>query len=382
MDSFYCDWVLIGIALYLFYYFLVCFCVTDIVLPGVNTQSSGPVIKAGQTVTFIKTQKGLYLRTTDGRILAVRGPNEGQMNRGPQGVPSLGQFSSLAPGCSSNTLGNTPQCWGSNSAEGVRSGISSIDVCNLPTASTGSGGSDASTKVDIVDSNRMNMQELLDKNDITASLASSSSSNDNFMPQQLQFAATSNTMNPTQHLGYPQSLQSLNNLALGENTQCTASMQNMSPLACVPSQRKLSHIAASTISLSQSTSSGGNTIPTTASILSSSGVLASVTTSSHRLNSQQSALMSTPLGGGTVPLAAIGMFAPPSNNISVPPSLPPSGTLSLPKASVNTDSHIPLTLNNLLDVDLLNTANTNTAGTIDGASQQSAIGNLGSTAQN
>ncbi|XP_071509054.1 helicase ARIP4-like [Diadema antillarum] len=51
---------------------------TDIVLPGANTSSdSTPTIRAGEAVTFIKTKKGIYLRTHEGKILAVRGPNGG-----------------------------------------------------------------------------------------------------------------------------------------------------------------------------------------------------------------------------------------------------------------------------------------------------------------
>ena len=53
------------------------FSYTDIILPGTNTvTNSTPLIKAGEQVTFIKTQKGVYLRTTDGRILAVRGAQQ------------------------------------------------------------------------------------------------------------------------------------------------------------------------------------------------------------------------------------------------------------------------------------------------------------------
>ena len=53
------------------------FSYTDIILPGTNTvTNTTPLIKAGEQVTFIKTQKGVYLRTTDGRILAVRGAQQ------------------------------------------------------------------------------------------------------------------------------------------------------------------------------------------------------------------------------------------------------------------------------------------------------------------
>ncbi len=53
------------------------FLVSDIILPGTSTlTTSNPLIRAGEQVTFIKTQKGVYLRTTDGRILAVRGAQQ------------------------------------------------------------------------------------------------------------------------------------------------------------------------------------------------------------------------------------------------------------------------------------------------------------------
>lgn len=51
------------------------FIVPDIVLPGSNTASSArPVnrIAAGQNVLVIKTTKGVYIRTSDGKIFAVR----------------------------------------------------------------------------------------------------------------------------------------------------------------------------------------------------------------------------------------------------------------------------------------------------------------------
>ncbi|XP_071960483.1 helicase ARIP4-like [Antedon mediterranea] len=53
-------------------------CTTDIVLPNTTTltTSQPQVIRAGENVTFIKTQKGMYLRTNDGRILAIRDNTE------------------------------------------------------------------------------------------------------------------------------------------------------------------------------------------------------------------------------------------------------------------------------------------------------------------
>ncbi|XP_033102737.1 helicase ARIP4-like [Anneissia japonica] len=50
-------------------------CTTDIVLPNTNTSTTAKsqIIKTGESVTFIKTQRGMYLRTNDGRILAIRG---------------------------------------------------------------------------------------------------------------------------------------------------------------------------------------------------------------------------------------------------------------------------------------------------------------------
>ena len=105
----------------------------------------------------------------------MRGPGGGPQGKGLQGLAPFGQFTSLGTsggdGGGANTLGKP---W-ANATTGVpggnQGGISSMDACNLPSASTGSvcGSSNpSSAKLDIVDTNQMNMQELLDKNDITA----------------------------------------------------------------------------------------------------------------------------------------------------------------------------------------------------------------------
>ena len=51
----------------------VCVCV-DIIIPGTNTSTdSGPnKIPAGEKVLVIKTPKGVYIRTNQGKIFAVR----------------------------------------------------------------------------------------------------------------------------------------------------------------------------------------------------------------------------------------------------------------------------------------------------------------------
>ncbi|KAK3585833.1 hypothetical protein CHS0354_038358 [Potamilus streckersoni] len=55
---------------------------TDILLPGTNTATNSGVpkpnkIAAGQQVLIIKTPKGIYIRTTDGKIFAVRSKSGG-----------------------------------------------------------------------------------------------------------------------------------------------------------------------------------------------------------------------------------------------------------------------------------------------------------------
>lgn len=64
---------------------------TDIILPGINSVTNTTAkINAGDTVTFIKTQRGIYLRTPEGRFIAVRGPSNKDSNQ--QSVPrSLSQ---------------------------------------------------------------------------------------------------------------------------------------------------------------------------------------------------------------------------------------------------------------------------------------------------
>nr|XP_054751572.1 helicase ARIP4-like [Lytechinus pictus]XP_054751573.1 helicase ARIP4-like [Lytechinus pictus] len=68
---------------------------TNIMLPGANTSTdSGSMIRAGDAVTFIKTKKGIYLRTHEGKILAVRGPNAGP---GSLGAVAQGAFPDATP---------------------------------------------------------------------------------------------------------------------------------------------------------------------------------------------------------------------------------------------------------------------------------------------
>ncbi|XP_030827924.1 helicase ARIP4-like [Strongylocentrotus purpuratus] len=68
---------------------------TNIMLPGANTSTeSTSMIRAGDAVTFIKTKKGIYLRTHEGKILAVRGPNAGP---GSLGAVAQGAFPDATP---------------------------------------------------------------------------------------------------------------------------------------------------------------------------------------------------------------------------------------------------------------------------------------------
>ena len=49
-------------------------CVTDVSIPT-NSGDGKPIeLSAGQSVMVIKTQKGMYLRLTDGKIVAIRVP--------------------------------------------------------------------------------------------------------------------------------------------------------------------------------------------------------------------------------------------------------------------------------------------------------------------
>jgi hypothetical protein len=62
-----------------------CVCPVDIVLPGTNTSTQAGAsncIPAGQQVLVIKTPKGVYIRTHDGKIFAVR-------SKGTVPVPSV-----------------------------------------------------------------------------------------------------------------------------------------------------------------------------------------------------------------------------------------------------------------------------------------------------
>ncbi|XP_038069780.1 helicase ARIP4-like [Patiria miniata] len=325
---------------------------TDIVLPGVNTHTSGPVIKAGQTVTFIRTQKGLYLRTTDGRILAVRGPSGTETSKAHPGMPPFNQFTTLASAKSQAKWGITTSAGGLPSVGGS-SGISKNSVggssgigSSAGSVSAESGSGNLSNGSDGANSNNLDLQHLLDKSDIT-DLGS--------LPQ---FTSSGSTMGQAHHLGYPQSLQSLNNLGLQEIPQGTQNVSLGGPSPNLP---------ASLVN-----NSGMINIPTTASILSSTGRLASIAPTNNRLP-----LHRNPLAGGTVPLAAIGMFAPrPPTNLSTLPStamsVAPSSSLSLPQKAV-TDANIPLTLNSLLDGDPVRMASEEETQVNDPASEQSAI---------
>ena len=53
---------------------ITCISSTDIVVPGTNTttNSQGSRIPAGENVLVIKTPRGIYLRTQQGKIFAVR----------------------------------------------------------------------------------------------------------------------------------------------------------------------------------------------------------------------------------------------------------------------------------------------------------------------
>ncbi|XP_022081281.1 helicase ARIP4-like [Acanthaster planci] len=319
---------------------------TDIVLPGVNTHTPSPVIKAGQTVTFIKTQKGLYLRTTDGRILAVRGPSGAQTGKALPGMPTFGQYAAVA-------LGKNESNWGgTNSMGGMPSGGGSGGISDTLPVSAESGDDKLSQEGDSSNANKPSLQHQIDKNDCA---------DFGDIPQQIQFTSPSSALGPAHQLGYPQSLQSLNSLALGEVPQ-NAPQGSSSPRDSRPHPASLG------------TSSSLVNIPTTASVLSSTGRLASVMPANSRLLSPQN----TPLVAGTVPYAAIGMLGPrlPAP-MSVPPSVTtpvtPSPALLLPKQSTRTDANIPLTLNNLLDSEPVRNAGRVDVPASSRAAEESAI---------
>lgn len=90
---------------------------TDIILPGANTPTDSPMIRAGEAVTFIKTKKGIYLRTSEGKILAVRGPNTGP---GSLGAVAQGAFPDMAQIDPGSEAGE-----GGGDGEGSRSSSSS-----------------------------------------------------------------------------------------------------------------------------------------------------------------------------------------------------------------------------------------------------------------
>ena len=54
------------------------FIILDITIPGSTSSDSGPSkIPAGETVLVIKTPRGVYIRTPQGKIFAVRAGTKG-----------------------------------------------------------------------------------------------------------------------------------------------------------------------------------------------------------------------------------------------------------------------------------------------------------------
>ncbi len=102
-----------------------------ITVPSTNTVTNSPtVIQAGENVILLNTPKGFYMRTSDGRIFAIRNQNESSSTQHMVSQPGISSNTYTTSATSTRSFAEQPLANGNLSFIDYRSQLSNTNENN------------------------------------------------------------------------------------------------------------------------------------------------------------------------------------------------------------------------------------------------------------